>query len=42
MNCVVCRSALAVVWCQADKAALCSSCDQCIHQANPIARSHKR
>ncbi|KAF0906113.1 hypothetical protein E2562_009111 [Oryza meyeriana var. granulata] len=40
--CEVCELAPAAVTCKADAAALCAACDSDIHDANPLARRHKR
>jgi hypothetical protein len=40
--CEVCEQAPASVTCKADAAALCVTCDNDIHSANPLARRHER
>mmetsp|Transcript_11863 Transcript_11863/g.43376 ORF Transcript_11863/g.43376 Transcript_11863/m.43376 type:complete len:285 (+) Transcript_11863:123-977(+) len=40
--CDACENAKAVVFCFADEANLCASCDSRIHCANKLASSHKR
>ncbi|XP_017971539.1 PREDICTED: B-box zinc finger protein 20 isoform X2 [Theobroma cacao] len=40
--CDVCDKEEAVVFCSADEAALCESCDRRVHHANKLARNHSR
>lgn len=40
--CDTCRSAACTVYCKADSAYLCSSCDARIHAANKVASRHER
>lgn len=40
--CDTCQSAPSTVYCRADAAYLCSTCDADIHSANPLARRHQR
>ncbi|KAJ4966456.1 hypothetical protein NE237_018305 [Protea cynaroides] len=40
--CDVCESAAAVLFCAADEAALCSSCDDKVHMCNKLASRHVR
>ncbi|EOX97896.1 hypothetical protein QUC31_015447 [Theobroma cacao] len=40
--CDVCDKDEAVVFCSADEAALCESCDRRVHHANKLARKHSR
>uniref|UniRef100_A0A7C8YZF0 B box-type domain-containing protein n=1 Tax=Opuntia streptacantha TaxID=393608 RepID=A0A7C8YZF0_OPUST len=40
--CDVCESAAAIVFCAADEAALCSSCDEKVHLCNKLANRHVR
>ncbi|XP_064982631.1 zinc finger protein CO3-like [Musa acuminata AAA Group] len=41
-SCESCRSAPSTVYCRADAAALCATCDASIHSANLLARRHQR
>ncbi|KAI5673228.1 hypothetical protein M9H77_13592 [Catharanthus roseus] len=40
--CDVCESAAAILFCAADEAALCSSCDEKVHLCNKLANRHIR
>lgn len=40
--CDVCESAAAILFCAADEAALCSSCDEKVHMCNKLASRHVR
>lgn len=40
--CDVCESAAAVLFCAADEAALCHSCDEKVHMCNKLANRHVR
>ncbi|XP_027112149.2 B-box zinc finger protein 19-like isoform X1 [Coffea arabica] len=40
--CDVCESAAAIVFCAADEAALCPSCDEKVHMCNKLASRHVR
>ncbi|KAI4386798.1 hypothetical protein MLD38_004700 [Melastoma candidum] len=40
--CDACESAAAVVFCAADEAALCHSCDEKVHMCNKLASRHVR
>ncbi|THG00393.1 hypothetical protein TEA_002109 [Camellia sinensis var. sinensis] len=40
--CDVCESATAVLFCAADEAALCRSCDDKVHRCNKLANRHVR
>lgn len=40
--CDVCESAVAILFCAADEAALCSSCDEKVHMCNKLASRHVR
>ncbi|CAA2974145.1 B-box zinc finger protein 19-like isoform X1 [Olea europaea var. sylvestris] len=40
--CDVCESAAAILFCAADEAALCSSCDDKVHMCNKLASRHVR
>ncbi|KAJ6736806.1 B-BOX ZINC FINGER PROTEIN 22 [Salix viminalis] len=40
--CDACESALAIVFCAADEAALCLSCDEKVHMCNKLASRHVR
>ncbi|PNT65006.1 hypothetical protein BRADI_4g35950v3 [Brachypodium distachyon] len=40
--CDVCESAVAVLFCAADEAALCRSCDEKVHLCNKLASRHVR
>ncbi|XP_050230928.1 B-box zinc finger protein 18-like isoform X2 [Mercurialis annua] len=40
--CDVCESAAAIIFCAADEAALCRSCDEKVHQCNKLASRHIR
>ncbi|PHT93528.1 B-box zinc finger protein 19 [Capsicum annuum] len=40
--CDVCESAAAILFCAADEAALCRSCDQKVHMCNKLASRHVR
>ncbi|KAF8118365.1 hypothetical protein N665_0005s0131 [Sinapis alba] len=40
--CDACESAAAIVFCAADEAALCCSCDQKVHMCNKLASRHVR
>uniref|UniRef100_A0A7N1A4V0 B box-type domain-containing protein n=1 Tax=Kalanchoe fedtschenkoi TaxID=63787 RepID=A0A7N1A4V0_KALFE len=42
IQCDVCSSSEASVFCSADEAALCSSCDHRVHHANKLASKHQR
>ncbi|CAM8942267.1 unnamed protein product [Rhodiola kirilowii] len=42
IQCDVCSSSEASVFCSADEAALCDSCDQRVHHANKLASKHQR
>uniref|UniRef100_A0A7N0R9L8 B box-type domain-containing protein n=1 Tax=Kalanchoe fedtschenkoi TaxID=63787 RepID=A0A7N0R9L8_KALFE len=42
IQCDVCSSREASVFCSADEAALCSSCDHRVHHANKLASKHQR
>ncbi|KAM0017264.1 putative transcription factor interactor and regulator Znf-B family [Helianthus debilis subsp. tardiflorus] len=42
IQCNVCESVEATVFCCADDAALCRSCDEKIHAANRLASKHQR
>ncbi|KAJ3693248.1 hypothetical protein LUZ60_008728 [Juncus effusus] len=41
-TCDSCKAAPCVIYCRADAAALCSTCDAEVHSANPLARKHLR
>ncbi|MBA0733326.1 hypothetical protein Gogos_017356 [Gossypium gossypioides] len=40
--CDVCESAAAIIFCAADEAALCRSCDEKVHMCNKLASRHVR
>lgn len=40
--CDVCESAAAILFCAADEAALCRSCDEKVHMCNKLANRHVR
>ncbi|EXB37112.1 putative salt tolerance-like protein [Morus notabilis] len=40
--CDVCERAAAILFCAADEAALCSSCDEKVHMCNKLASRHVR
>uniref|UniRef100_A0A1J3FNB5 Zinc finger protein CONSTANS-LIKE 2 n=1 Tax=Noccaea caerulescens TaxID=107243 RepID=A0A1J3FNB5_NOCCA len=40
--CDTCRSAASTVYCEADSAYLCTTCDARVHSANPVASRHER
>ncbi|XP_017619779.1 B-box zinc finger protein 19 isoform X2 [Gossypium arboreum] len=40
--CDVCDSAAAIIFCAADEAALCRSCDEKVHMCNKLANRHVR
>lgn len=40
--CDVCESAAAILFCAADEAALCRSCDEKVHMCNKLASRHVR
>ncbi|CAH2061620.1 unnamed protein product, partial [Thlaspi arvense] len=40
--CDVCESAAAIIFCAADEAALCYSCDEKVHMCNKLASRHVR
>ncbi|GMI83566.1 B-box domain protein 19 [Hibiscus trionum] len=40
--CDVCESAAAIIFCAADEAALCRSCDEQVHMCNKLASRHVR
>ncbi|PON99900.1 B-box-type zinc finger [Trema orientale] len=40
--CDVCEKAAAILFCAADEAALCTSCDQKVHMCNKLASRHVR
>ncbi|CAA7391947.1 unnamed protein product [Spirodela intermedia] len=40
--CDVCESAPAILFCAADEAALCKSCDDKVHKCNKLASRHVR
>ncbi|AEC07159.1 unnamed protein product [Arabidopsis thaliana] len=40
--CDACESAAAIVFCAADEAALCCSCDEKVHKCNKLASRHLR
>ncbi|XP_059623531.1 B-box zinc finger protein 18-like isoform X2 [Cornus florida] len=42
MLCDVCESAAAILFCAADEAALCRSCDDKVHMCNKLASRHVR
>ncbi|KAK8625063.1 hypothetical protein V6N13_089941 [Hibiscus sabdariffa] len=42
MICDVCESAAAIIFCAADEAALCRSCDEKVHMCNKLASRHVR
>ncbi|KAL9391389.1 hypothetical protein Peur_015309 [Populus x canadensis] len=42
MLCDVCESAAAILFCAADEAALCRSCDEKVHMCNKLASRHVR
>lgn len=42
MICDVCESATAILFCAADEAALCRSCDEKVHMCNKLASRHVR
>ena len=42
IQCAVCDKVEASVFCSADEAALCHSCDRTIHHANKLATKHPR
>lgn len=42
IRCDVCEKAEASVFCSADEAALCDSCDRHVHHANKLATKHSR
>lgn len=42
IQCAVCDKVEASVFCPADEAALCHSCDRTIHRANKLATKHAR
>uniref|UniRef100_A0A6N2MDV4 B box-type domain-containing protein n=1 Tax=Salix viminalis TaxID=40686 RepID=A0A6N2MDV4_SALVM len=42
MLCDVCESGAAILFCAADEAALCRSCDEKVHMCNKLASRHVR
>ncbi|KAL9686157.1 hypothetical protein QQ045_023612 [Rhodiola kirilowii] len=42
IQCDVCAAEQATVFCTADEAALCDRCDHKVHQANKLAKKHRR
>jgi hypothetical protein len=42
VQCDVCASDAASVFCCADEAALCDACDRRVHRANKLAGKHRR
>ncbi|KAK1423908.1 hypothetical protein QVD17_19218 [Tagetes erecta] len=42
IQCDVCQKSEAIVYCTADKASLCSTCDHNVHHANKLANKHPR